>query len=133
MKYLKLRWLLLAAVLSLFAGTRPVAAQQDFYAGKTIEIIIPLAAGGQLDIAGRVLASYLARYVDGAPKVQVVNLTGGGGPLELEGIISMMSELISFAAAPVVVSARADSSIAVRSFNTNSGMLRGSQKCRRAA
>lgn len=71
---------MLAVALSLTGGDRSARAA-DFYEGKTLEIIVPLAAGGQLDIAARVLANYMTRFVDGNPKVQVVNLTGGGGVL----------------------------------------------------
>jgi tripartite-type tricarboxylate transporter receptor subunit TctC len=70
----------LAAFLSLFAAVRAADAQ-PFYAGKTIEIIVPLGPGGQMDIATRVLANYLQRFIEGNPSVQVVNLTGGGGIL----------------------------------------------------
>ena len=64
----------------LAAGIAPAAAQ-EFYAGKTIEIVVPLGPGGQMDIATRVLAKHLTQFVEGSPKVRVVNVTGGGGIL----------------------------------------------------
>lgn len=72
--------MLAAGVLSLLPSARTAGAE-PFYAGKTIEIIVPLGAGGQMDIATRVLANYLQRFVEGNPSVQVVNITGGGGIL----------------------------------------------------
>lgn len=70
-----------AAAVALAATLAAPAAAQDFYDGKTIEIIVPLGPGGQMDIATRVLAKHLAQFVEGNPKIRVVNVTGGGGIL----------------------------------------------------
>ena len=51
----------------------------DFYAGKTIEVIVPVSAGGGTDAQGRLVASKLQGCLTGEPSVQVVNLDGGGG------------------------------------------------------
>jgi tripartite-type tricarboxylate transporter receptor subunit TctC len=81
MKYLtRLRWAMLAVALSLPAGISNADAE-SFYAGKTIEIIVPAGAGGQMDTGTRLLSKYLERFIDGKPKVRVVNLSGGGGTL----------------------------------------------------
>ena len=49
-----------------------------FYAGKTIELIVPSAPGGANDLAARLGAQYLEKYIPGNPTVQVVNIEGGG-------------------------------------------------------
>lgn len=69
------------AATALFSAAPRSAHAADFYAGRTIEIIVPLGAGGQMDIATRVFAKYLTQHVEGNPNVRVVNLTGGGGIL----------------------------------------------------
>jgi tripartite-type tricarboxylate transporter receptor subunit TctC len=51
---------------------------ETFYQGKTVEIIVPYGPGGSNDAAARLLAPLLAEYVPGKPRVQVVNVEGGG-------------------------------------------------------
>lgn len=51
---------------------------EPFYAGKTIEIIVPSSPGGGSDTVGRVLAQLINQYVEGNPDVVVNNLPGGG-------------------------------------------------------
>jgi tripartite-type tricarboxylate transporter receptor subunit TctC len=59
----------------------PATAQSDepFFAGKTIELLVPLRAGGGTDRTARFLAEYLTKFLDGDPSVQVINEPGGGG------------------------------------------------------
>ncbi len=51
----------------------------DFFAGKTIKIIVGSGAGGGFDIYGRVIARHLGRHVPGSPTVIVQNMPGAGG------------------------------------------------------
>lgn len=55
-----------------------VTAQAPYYAGKTIEIIVPTAPGGGTDIQARLLAPYLEKHIPGNPRVVVRNIPGGG-------------------------------------------------------
>jgi tripartite-type tricarboxylate transporter receptor subunit TctC len=58
------------------------AAAEDFYAGKTLEIIVPSGVGGDsYDTLGRMVAHYLGRYLPGNPSVIVQNMPGAGGIL----------------------------------------------------
>lgn len=50
-----------------------------YYAGKTIEIISTAGAGGGSDVAARIVAAFLTKYLPGNPKTKVVELAGGGG------------------------------------------------------
>lgn len=68
----------LAAVLGLSA---PAAAQQPYYQGKTIRIIIPFSAGGGTDTFGRLVGQHLGRHIPGNPTVVAENVTGAGGLL----------------------------------------------------
>ncbi|MFZ7103891.1 MAG: Bug family tripartite tricarboxylate transporter substrate binding protein [Peptococcaceae bacterium] len=47
------------------------------YPEKPVEIIVPYAAGGGQDIAARVAAKYLEKYL--GQRIVVTNVTGGGG------------------------------------------------------
>lgn len=70
-----------AAVAFAAGFSAPAAAQSDepFFAGKTIELLVPLRAGGGTDRTARFLSEYLTRFLDGEPSVQVINEPGGGG------------------------------------------------------
>ena len=65
------------AVTVLLAGGAAASAQ-DFYAGKTIEIIVGSDAGGGYDIYSRTLARHLPRYIPGSPSFVVKNMPGAG-------------------------------------------------------
>lgn len=54
-------------------------AQADFYRGRTIQLIVPFSPGGYYDIAGRIVARNLPKYIEGTPTVVVQNQPGGGG------------------------------------------------------
>ncbi len=55
------------------------SATDQFYAGKTIELFVPFAAGGGTDTAARVLAPLLRDRIPGNPTVIVVNEPSTGG------------------------------------------------------
>src|SRR5207237_708520 len=67
------------AALCLAAGVAEVRAQEPFYKGKRITLLINFAAGGPTDIEGRLFAKYLARHIEGAPTIIVQNMDGAGG------------------------------------------------------
>src|SRR5262245_31407967 len=55
------------------------AGAQDFYKGKTINLIVGNAAGGGYDIYARLLARYMGKYIPGEPSFVVRNMPGAGG------------------------------------------------------
>jgi putative tricarboxylic transport membrane protein len=57
----------------------PVAADEPFYKGKRLTVLVNYAAGGPTDIEGRLLAKHIARHIDGNPSVVVQNMDGAGG------------------------------------------------------
>lgn len=58
------------------ATADPVA---DFYAGKTIKMIISFSSGGDYDLRARMIAPYLSKYLPGHPSVVPENMVGGAG------------------------------------------------------
>jgi len=62
------------AVLTACAAA-PVLAQNSFYEGKTLTVVIG-ASGGSLEIASRIVARHLGRQLPGNPNVIVQNMTG---------------------------------------------------------
>ena len=55
------------------------AAQAPTYAGRTITLIVGSSPGGYYDVAGRVVAHHLARFLPGNPSIVVQNQPGAGG------------------------------------------------------
>ncbi|HKY08882.1 MAG TPA: tripartite tricarboxylate transporter substrate-binding protein [Candidatus Binatia bacterium] len=53
-------------------------AQARFYQGKTVRIIVGLAAGGGYDLYARTLARHLGKHIPGNPAIVVENMTGAG-------------------------------------------------------
>src|SRR4249919_328110 len=54
-------------------------ADDPFYKGKRLNLLINFAAGGPSDIEGRLLAKHLVKHIDGAPNIVVQNKDGAGG------------------------------------------------------
>ena len=63
---------------ALLSGSQ-AAADDPFYKGKRLSLIINFAAGGPTDIEGRLLAKHLAKHIDGHPGILVQNMDGAGG------------------------------------------------------
>jgi tripartite-type tricarboxylate transporter receptor subunit TctC len=51
----------------------------NFYAGKTVSIVVGYEAGGGYDLYARLAAQFLGRYLPGHPSVIVQNMPGAGG------------------------------------------------------
>jgi len=73
---LKLLCLTLAAILGLAASA---LAQDNFFRGKTVRVIVPFAAGGGYDIYSRIMGRHMGKYIPGNPVFVVDNMTGAGG------------------------------------------------------
>jgi tripartite-type tricarboxylate transporter receptor subunit TctC len=71
------RALILSIALTAVAAT-PVTAQTDFYAGKSIQLLIGFSAGGGYDAYGRTLARHMGRYLPGNPRLVPQNMPGAG-------------------------------------------------------
>jgi tripartite-type tricarboxylate transporter receptor subunit TctC len=50
----------------------------DYYAGKTIELVVGSDAGGGYDIYARTVARHISRHIPGNPNVIVKNMPGAG-------------------------------------------------------
>lgn len=77
MTSLTMRATLLAAVCAI--GVSTATAQEPFYKGKRLTLVINFAAGGPTDIEGRLLAKHIAKHIDGQPTIIVQNKDGAGG------------------------------------------------------
>ena len=67
------------ASLGLVAAEVTGARAEDFYKGKTINVVIGSATGGAYDQYGRYFARYIGKYIPGTPNVVAQNMPGAGG------------------------------------------------------
>jgi len=54
-------------------------AQEPFFAGKRLTILVNFAPGGSTDTEARVFARHIGRLIDGQPNIVVQNMDGAGG------------------------------------------------------
>jgi tripartite-type tricarboxylate transporter receptor subunit TctC len=72
-------WAAALLVLAALMASGPAAAQDPFYKGKNISLIIASNAAGGYDTYGRLLARHLGTYLPGNPNIVVQNMPGAGG------------------------------------------------------
>jgi len=53
-------------------------AQDSFYNGKTIKVVVGFSAGGGYDTYARLIARHMTRHIPGNPTIVVENMTGAG-------------------------------------------------------
>jgi tripartite-type tricarboxylate transporter receptor subunit TctC len=77
------RWaLLVRLVIAPVAGAAMIATSaeaEEFYRGKSLEIIVGGSPGGGYDIYSRAIAKYLPKHIPGHPNIVVRNMPGAGG------------------------------------------------------
>jgi len=59
-------------------SARPALAD-DFYRGKTVNLIVGFAPGGGVDTASRIIARHITRFIPGQPRIVVQNMEGAAG------------------------------------------------------
>ena len=75
----RLPLMFMLASLALFCATStPVDAQDSFYRGKTVRIIVGASAGGGYDTYSRTIARHIAKHIPGNPTFTVENMPGAG-------------------------------------------------------
>jgi tripartite-type tricarboxylate transporter receptor subunit TctC len=69
-----------AELLALLLANAPVRADavSDFYAGKTVNLVIGYAPGGGYDLYARTLGRHIGRHIPGNPNIVVQNMPGAG-------------------------------------------------------
>jgi tripartite-type tricarboxylate transporter receptor subunit TctC len=69
----------LALLIAAVVAHTDARADEPFYKGKRLTLLIGSAAGGPTDIEGRLFAKYLVRHIAGEPTVVAQNKYGAGG------------------------------------------------------
>jgi tripartite-type tricarboxylate transporter receptor subunit TctC len=67
-------------LLSIITGliATPAYAQDDFFRGKTLNIVVGFTPGGGYDVNARAIARHISRHIPGSPNVIVQNMPGAG-------------------------------------------------------
>ena len=58
---------------------RAASADDGFYKGKTIRLIVAFSAGGGYDAYSRTIGRHMSKHIPGNPTIVVENMTGAGG------------------------------------------------------
>src|ERR671931_2195474 len=89
----RIRHIAFAAAVGGLLASSPGHAQsvEDFYRGKTINLVIGYSVGGGYDLYGRLVARHMSKYIPGQPTIVPQNMTGAG---------SMRAASFLYAAAP---------------------------------
>jgi tripartite-type tricarboxylate transporter receptor subunit TctC len=69
----------LAAAITIVAWGSGASIAQPYYEGKTLRVVVGLAAGGGFDTYARLIGRHLGKHISGNPTVVVDNMTGAGG------------------------------------------------------
>ena len=70
--------LILIGTLFFAWAAEPAFAQEPFYKGKTMRIIVGFGAGGGFDAYARSLSRHMSKHIAGNPTLIVENMTGAG-------------------------------------------------------
>ncbi|MBX9775370.1 MAG: hypothetical protein K2Y71_13300 [Xanthobacteraceae bacterium] len=67
------------ALMAAAAWAASAAAQEPFYKGKRLTMLVNFDAGSATDIDARIFARHFIKHIDGAPQLIIQNMPGGGG------------------------------------------------------
>jgi len=72
-------WAAVAAVTAAAAAPCSADTLEEFYKGKTVQIVIGFAPGGAYDLYAQLLSRHLPKFMPGKPTLIVQHMPGGGG------------------------------------------------------
>lgn len=79
-KYRRMAAIVLCVAGLLAFGPAAIAQTvEQFYKGKTVNVIVPFSPGGYYDLGARLLARHMGNHLPGNPQMVVQNQPGGGG------------------------------------------------------
>lgn len=75
-----MHWTIVRSILlfALLADCGWAQDESDFYAGRTVSILVGSGPGGVTDTSARLIARFLEKHIPGQPTVIVQNMPGGG-------------------------------------------------------
>jgi tripartite-type tricarboxylate transporter receptor subunit TctC len=84
--------LVAASFAAIVSADNPVSAQtpEEFYKGKSIDLVIGYPPGGSNDTWGRILARHIGKHVPGKPNVVPKNMPGAGSFLAVNQVFNVL-------------------------------------------
>src|SRR6185295_3669122 len=73
-------------IVGLFLSRTPVSAQEQFFRGKVVRVIVGFPPGGGYDTYARLIARHMGKYIAGNPTVVVDNMSGAGSMISANHI-----------------------------------------------
>jgi tripartite-type tricarboxylate transporter receptor subunit TctC len=73
-----MRTLIAFVIAAAFAGSAQAQTAEEFYKGKTVNLVIGFSAGGGYDLYARHLARFMGKHIPGNPTVLPQNMPGAG-------------------------------------------------------
>jgi len=89
MAFTGMRFILGAALFTCAALPAMAQSVEQFYAGKTVELIVGYPPGGSNDVYGRAVARHIGRHIPGHPQVVFRNMPGAGSILAANHIYNV--------------------------------------------
>lgn len=77
------------SLLFLFGCSSTLHAQESFYRGKSVRIVVGSSPGGGYDLWARLLARHLGKYIPGNPDIIVQNMPGAGSVVAANYVYSV--------------------------------------------
>ena len=74
-----LRFFALCGLFAFAPALSPSHANEQFYRGRTIAVVVPSGASGGYDSYARLLARHMGKHIPGKPHFVVQNMPGGAG------------------------------------------------------
>ena len=81
LKFANRTWIVVILVFIFFSPSYLAHAQEAFFKGKTIRLIVGLAPGGGFDTYSRVIARHMGKHIPGTPAMVVDNMPGAASLL----------------------------------------------------
>jgi tripartite-type tricarboxylate transporter receptor subunit TctC len=82
----------LLAVAAVLSGAGVALAQDDFYAGKTVRLIIGTTTAGDYGAYAQLMAQHIGKHVPGKPMVIVQSMLGSGGLVALNHLAKVAAQ-----------------------------------------
>jgi tripartite-type tricarboxylate transporter receptor subunit TctC len=84
--------LALASAVPAFCSVAAAQPAADFFAGKTVKIVIGTTVGGEYALYAQLIARHIGKFVPGNPTVIVQTMPGGGGMLALNHLANAAAQ-----------------------------------------
>ena len=78
-----------ALAIAVIAGPAAAQAPEDFYKGKTVDLVIGYPPGGSNDTWGRLLGRHIGKHIPGKPTVVPKNMPGAGSFLAANTVFNV--------------------------------------------